>query len=384
MQHRILVLVCGLVMAVAVVWLSPVFLGGQAQTGAANGQPWTPPRTADGRPDLEGVWDFATITPLERPVDLGEKEFWTDAEAVALAKLEADRRGRPNPSNAEEVLEDPGFAAAAGAPARPNFGSQFLAYEFRIWWDRGSVAKTKRTSLIIDPKNGRLPPMTPEAEKQAAARRARPVEFLRDLGGGLTSAEADALLRAVDPRGEVMIGANPEDLSVATRCILGLNAGPPITPTTYINQVHIFQTPEQVVLLNEMVHGVRTIPTDGRPHGNIRQWSGDSRGHWEGDTLVVDSINFYDRTSRGSGPNMQLTERFTRVADDTLIYQFTVDDPTTWTRPWTGELPMTLVEDGQLYEYACHEANYSMFGILNGARATERQAAELAEQGRAR
>jgi hypothetical protein len=218
------------------------------------------------------------------------------------------------------------------------------------------VVGTKRTSLIVDPPNGRLPAMTPEGAKRMAAR-----------------AEDGRQTQLGHPHADSW-----EDRPLQERCIVGLNAGPPMTPGAYNNNVQIFQTPDTVVLLNEMVHDARVVPMDGRPHLGIRTWKGDSRGHWEGDTLVVETTNFKRETSLpGSSASTRLTERFTRADADTLLYEFTVDDPTTWTRPWTAVVPMLKSTD-QIYEYACHEANYAMPGILAGARLAEKKAAEEA------
>ena len=304
---------------------------------------WSPPRAADGHADLQGIWNYSTITPLERPIDLAGKEYLTDEEAAAVAKLEADNRSRPNPATLDEARQNPGFGAGLDAP---------LAYEFRIWWDRGTVVKTRRTSLVIDPPGGRLPALTEEGQKRQAAERER---------------------RKLHP------ADGPEDRSAGDRCLVGINAGPPMLPNTYNNNVQIVQVPGYVVFHNEMIHDARIVRTDGRPHANVRQWNGDSRGRWEGDTLVVDTINFSADTDflaaasfRGASRNLHLIERFTRVATDTLLYEFTVDDPATWTGKWTVQLPMTKTSE-PIFEYACHEGNYSMANILTGARAVEKE-----------
>jgi hypothetical protein len=296
---------------------------------------WSAPRTPDGQPDLQGLWTNATITPFERPKDLAGKQFFTEQEAAEYEKRNLkegnrDRRG----ANAE--------ADVAGA------------YN-DFWFDRGSkVVPTRRTSLIVDPPDGKVPALTPEAQKAAAAR----AEIARHPPAG------------------------PEDMGLPERCILWPTAGPPLLPSGYNNNYQILQTPGYVVILIEMIHDVRIIPLDGRPHlpGNIRQWLGDSRGHWEGDTLVVDTTNFTEKTHyRGADRNLHLVERFTRVDPGTILYQFTVDDPTAFTSSWKGEAPMTKTP-GPIYEYACHEGNYSMEGTLKGARAEERAAAEAAKK----
>jgi len=288
---------------------------------------FTPARTPDGQPDFQGVWSNATITPVERPPELGMKQFFTEKEAADNLKELLDR------TNADR--RDGGAAADVGR-AYNNF-----------WYDRGwSLVSTRRTSIVTDPPNDQIP-LTAEAQKR--------VEDLR----------AYDRLHPAD---------GPENRSLSERCLTWATAGPPMLPSAYNNNYQVVQIPGYFVILNEMVHDARIIPLDGRPHlnGSIRQWFGDSRGHWEGDTLVVDSINFTDKSrTRGSDEKMHLTERFTRTAADTLLYQFTVDDPTSFTRPWSGEIPSWKSED-KIYEYACHEGNYGMEGILAGARADEK------------
>jgi hypothetical protein len=326
--------------------LVPAAIAGQTSSPSANKQApappaWRAPRAADGHADLQGIWNYSTITPLERPSELAGKEYLSDQEAAAIAKVEADNRSRANPSTLDEARQNPGFGAGLEGP---------LAYEFRIWWDRGTVVKTRRTSLVVDPPSGRIPALTGEGQKRQAAERER---------------------RRVHP------SDGPEDRSAGDRCLVGINAGPPMLPNTYNNNVQIVQVPGYVTLHNEMIHAARVVPTDGRPHASVRQWAGDSRGRWEGDTLVVDTTNFSADTDfaaaatfRGASRNLHLIERFTRVAADTLLYEFTVDDPATWTGTWTAQLPMTKTDD-LIFEYACHEGNYSMPNILSGARATE-------------
>jgi hypothetical protein len=231
-----------------------------------------------------------------------------------------------------------------GAPASTDLA---LAYN-DFWYDRGTkVVETRRTSLVIDPPDGRIPPLTPQAQARLDGRRA--------------AGERPAV--------------GPEDRSIAERCIMGFNSGPPIVPGGYNQNLQIFQTRDYVVILNEMVHNARIVPLDGRPVPDIRQWAGVSRGRWEGRTLVVETGRFHDVTAfRGSSPNLHLVERFTRVDPDTLLYEFTATDPTTWGRPWTAQIPMRM-SDQPMFEYACHEGNYGMFGILEAARAVEEQAA---------
>jgi hypothetical protein len=315
-------------LAAATMLLVPASLAGQANTKVA-AKTWTAPHTADGQPDLQGLWTNATITPFERPKDLAGKEFFTEAEATAYEKRVADNSNRDRRGDTAE-------ADVAGA------------YN-DFWFDRGSkIVPTRRTSLVVDPPDGRVPPLTPEAQKAGAAR-------------------ADISRRP--PEG-------PEDMGLPERCLLWPTAGPPMLPSGYNNNYQILQVPGYVVIFIEMIHDVRIIPLDGRPHfpQRIRQWLGDSRGHWEGNTLVVDTTNFTDKTHfRGADRNLHLIERFTRVDPSTILYEFTVDDPTVFTKPWKAQAPLTKTP-GPIYEYACHEGNYAMPNVLKGARAQEKTA----------
>jgi len=287
---------------------------------------YTPPRTPDGQPDLQGVWTNVTITPLERPANLEGKAFFTPAEAHEYEKDTVER------NNADR--RDGGAQADLGR-----------AYN-DAWYDRGTkVVETLRTSLVIDPPDGHIPP-------KAGAPAAGP--------GGLGR----------PPEG-------PEDRALTERCILWPTAGPPMMPSFYNNNYQIVQAPGYVTILVEMIHDARIIPLDSRPHVNtgIRQWMGDPRGHWEGNTLVVETTNFNDKTRfQRAGQNMHLVERFTRTAPDTITYEFTVDDPSAFTKPWTAQIPMKRTE-GPIIEYACNEGNYAMEGMLAGARADEKKAA---------
>jgi len=345
MRHRHFAPTGILALAIATASVSALPAAGQsaspaAKTTAGN---WTPPRTADGQPDLQGIWDFRTITPLERPRSLGDKTFFTDEEATKFEQQENRRQNRD--------LIDP----KVGGLNYPAGG--VIPYN-EIWYDRGDkVVKTKRTSLISDPPDGRLPPMTLEGQKQAELR------AIAARDNQLGRPHADSW----------------EDRPLGERCILGSNAGPPITPGPYNNNVQLFQNSAYLVLLTEMIHDARIVPLDGRPHGNIRQWKGESRGRWEGNTLVVETKNFKSETTlAGSTANTELIERFTLTDTDTLLYQFTVNDPTVWTKPWTAEIPMARTE-GPIYEFACHEGNHALAGILAGARADEKAAEEAAK-----
>jgi hypothetical protein len=285
-------------------------------------------RTADGQPNLEGVWSTASVTPLERPKDLGAKEFFTKEEAEAYEKK----------TLAVHEVAAPG-----------TYGDvHYSMAQFGLEKGQSQVAASIRTSLIVGPE-GRIPPMIPEAQQRNAA-------------------------RAAANKGHEFDG--PETRSLGEQCIMWPNEGPPIQPAGYNSNLQIVQGPGYVAILQEMIHDVRVIPTDGSPHlaANIRQWFGDSRGHWEGETLVVDTTNFTGRTAfRGSSENLHVVERFTRQADDRILYQFTVEDPATWTKSWSAEMPMTKI-DGPIFEYACHEGNYGMRNNLSGARAEEKAA----------
>jgi hypothetical protein len=292
------------------------------------------PRTPDGHPDLQGIWDFRSATPLERPVRFAGREFMTPEEVIAYEHQALEREdGRPPDDARTEQSVHPSW-----------------------WLDYGkTVVKSRRTSLIVDPPDGRIPAMTAEGKARAAARRA----------AAQTHGPADSY----------------ENRSLQERCITrGL---PEVTlPGPYNNNLQIVQAPGYVMLFTEMIHDARVVPMDGRPHNSpsVRAWMGDSRGHWEGDTLVVDTTNFTDRTSfRGSAENLHLIERFTRLDADTIEYRFTLDDPTTWTRPWTVAYPIVKTE-GPIFEFACHEANYGLRDILSGARWEERAAEDVARK----
>jgi hypothetical protein len=293
------------------------------------------PRTPDGRPDLQGFWSFANITPFERPTNLGDKAVLSEQEAAEFEQENAAR-------SKQDENRKRGTAADLGR-----------AYN-DAWYDRGTrVASTRQTSIVVDPPNGRIPAMTADGQARATARQ-----------------------NARKQRGPA---DGPEDRSIGERCILGFNAGPPFAPSAYNNNIQIVQTRDYVMIMTEMVHDARIVPLDGRPHlpSKSKLWMGDSRGRWEGDTLVVETTNFSEKNLyRGATENIKLTERFTRNANGTLTYEFTINDPATWTAPWTGRVPLEPLED-RIYEYACHEGNYGMDGILKGTRAEERNAAEV-------
>jgi hypothetical protein len=312
-----------------------VYVAGQTQTAPKPRETaatkWTPSRTVDGRPDMQGVWSYATITPLERPNDLAGKAFLTAEEAAAYEKR---------------------LLALGNKDVRPDDPLNDVSAAYNdFWWDRGTnLVGTRRTSLIVDPADGKLPPLTPEGRQRAAAR----MEARRARGPS----------------------DGPEDRSLSERCLLSLNAGPPMLSSAYNNNIQLFQAHDTVAITNEMIHNYRIVPLDGRSSiaANVQQWMGDSRGHWDGDTLVIETTNFRrDSAFRGASEALRVTERFTRVDAKTLMYEFTMNDPNTWTRPWTGQLPMTK-SDEHMYEYACHEGNHAMFNMLTGARADEQKA----------
>jgi hypothetical protein len=312
-----------------VFFVSPIAVCGQTAKS------WVVPRTPDGHPDFQGTWNTSTLTPLERPAEFADKPFLTaqeakDYEARLLREGNRDRR-------------DGGADVDVGR-----------AYN-EFWYDRGShVVQTRRTSLIIDPPDGKIPALTPEAQK-------RQTEL--------------AQYRRQHP------GDGPEDYSLANRCILWASAGPPMMPGPYNNNYQIVQAPGWVTILVEMIHDARIIPTYGTPHlpSTVREWMGDSRGHWEGDTLVVETTNFTDKTNfRGASQNMRLVERFTRTDANTIMYEFTVNDPSSFTKPWTVQIPMKKSMEPVL-EYACHEGNYAMEGMLRALRVEEKQTADPAK-----
>jgi len=325
MNDRCLATVCAVMVSLSLV---PVGVAGQTLAG---GNSWEPARTPWGDPDLQGIWTNTTTTPLQRPDDLGDQVLLTDEERAA--RDEAGDRAREARGVDREV------AAQTGETGSYN----------NFWVERGF--RLARTALIVDPPNGQLPPLTPKE----AMRRAGSEDY-----------------RNRDPDG-------PEDRNLYERCI---SRGMPgaMMPGFYNHNYQILQTPGYVVILVEMIHDVRIIPLDGRPHANqeIRQWLGDSRGRWDGDTLVVETTNFTNVSGRaltvfGGSETTHLVERFTRVDEGTIDYQFTLTDPTEYAQPWTAAIPMTNLE-GVLFEYACHEGNYGLENILAGARTADAEA----------
>jgi len=287
---------------------------------------------SSGHPDLEGLWSNETLTPLERPRDLAGKEFFTAEEAAAFEKRIVQNR-IDDPNDGEGNVADP-----------------------KVWWERAvKVVPTRRTSLIVDPPTGRVPALTPEAQKRMADER--------------TAAR-------LHPADKVT------DRSLQERCLLSPTTGPPMLPGPYNNNYQIVQTRDHVSITIEMIHETRIIATDGRPHlpNTMRKWLGDSIGHWENNTLVVDTTNFTEKTRfRGSDENLHLIERFTRTGPDTILYEFTVDDPTAFVAPWKAEIPMRR-SAGPMYEFACHEGNFALGRMLSIARDAEKKAAKTASQ----
>ena len=320
------------IVAAVVVVAVPV-AGQSSATGAKASSSSTVPRTADGHPDLQGVWLFATLTPLQRPDNLAGRTHLTDEEIATIEERAGNRK--------------------------ETFG---------LFPDEARYSFDKRSSLIVDPPDGKIPAMTPAGQKRQDVLSAR--------------------RKAVE---------HPEDLPIYERCIVGFNSGPPVLPGGYNQHMQLVQTRDYLMMHVEMVHEARVIPLDGRPQlpNRLRQWNGSSRARWEGDTLVVTSTNFMStgtgtlmldgnlaRTGIGWSPdeNLTLIERFTRLDNDRLIYEFTITDPTVWTKPWTARIPMTRT-DLPLYEYACHEGNHDMRFILSGARALEKAAEAAVKTG---
>ena len=298
-----------------------------------------PMRTPDGQPDVSGTFTFRTLTPFQRPSQFEGLENLSPEEAAAFEAAERTRLNRD--------LFDPETGAAG---YRPRSEGGVLSYN-EFWYERGiELTSDKRTSLVVDPPDGRLPPRTEEAAMAARERAAYRREHMYD---------------------------SYENRSLADRCIMGFNSGPPMRSASYNNNVMIFQAPGYVAILNEMVHNARIIPIDqdvAKPP--FPQFAGVSRAHWEGETLVIETTRFRGGQSGGTGPNMHLVEKLTRIDPDNVAYEFTVTDPTVYTAPYTVMMPFRRT-DGPLFEYACHEGNYGLYGILAGARNLEREGREL-------
>ncbi len=336
MNHRFLVSRNVVAALLTMVLLGATLVTAQApEANPANA--YTPPRTSDGQPDLQGFWTNSTYTPLERP-DGVTTEFYTPEE---LAGIEA----RAGAREAEQTV--PGTI--------PDVHYDFT--EFGLDRSQSTLANSLRTSLVVDPPDGRIPPMTEEGRRRVVQRE----EEARLRGGRWDAAENNQL----------------DD-----RCLIMRGSGPPMMNTSYNSNYQIVQAPGYVMILVEMIHDIRIIPLDGRlrPNRSVRQWMGTSRGRWEGDTLVVETTNFNGKNPfNGSSENMSVIERFTRIDDDTILYRFTIDDESTWTRPWSAELTMRRIQ-GPIFEHACHEGNYGLYNTLVGARLEERLAAEEAAE----
>ena len=334
------------------------FLSTASASDQSKQSEYKPARNAQGHPDIQGIWDFRSLTPLERPKGLGDKAVFTPEEEEAY-------RAKVTQVNDTDNKKDLDLPAEFDVEVPYN----------NFWLDYGTAMnEDRRTSLIVDPANGRLPALTPEAVAgmKNYQQRELPVRDYFSIG-----------LSTFRPEG-------PESLGLSERCMVGFNAGPPLIPSAYNNNLRIIQAANYIVLFTEMVHDARIVPMDGRPHlaSEFEKWTGDSRGHWDGDTLVVETTNFTDKTPTyqlplseagqvgvvGSGKNLHLVEKFTRTSESQLIYEYTVTDPTTFTRPFTVAIPLRATED-QIFEYACHEGNHAMVGMLGGARQLEKEAA---------
>jgi hypothetical protein len=314
--------------------LQSLSMSAEAQSVPKN---WQPTRTAEGRPDLQGIWTSATLTRLERPDEFGDRLVLTEQEAYAIEHAETQyvqNAAKPTDLSKEQ--------------SKCGVNLEFGCGYNNFWIDRGSkvieVEGQKRSSLLVDPPNGKLPSLQPTRQKELAKQR---------VGRGRYD--------------------GPETLTLAERCLLafGSSSGPPMLPVLYNNHYQIVQTKDAVMIQVEMVHDARVVRMAGK-HSGVRKWMGDSIGRWDGDTLVVETTNFNEQQSfRGSTPTMKVTERFSRTAPDTILYRFTVDDPAAFTRSFTGEIPFYLTNE-PIYEYACHEGNYALPGILNGGRVNDK------------
>ena len=300
---------------------------------------WTVPRTPDGHPDMQGIWTMHTFTPLVRPERYARQEFLTDKEAAELTALLTQDDVDPLVAGIFGLSDD--------ERRKRVVQNDPTHYDNAMWLATPELKplSSNRTSLIYDPPDGKIPPQTPDARQRAAARRA---------------------LAGFD---------SYENRPFQERCIMWTHEGPPMMPAPYNDVLQIIQTRDHFVVHRELATAPRVIPTDGRPHiaARLRQWAGDSTARWQGDTLIVDTTNFTEKTAfQGSSSALHVVERFTRVSAERIVYQFTVDDPTTWTAPWSAEVPL-LATKGPLFEYACHEGNYGLPNILSGARYSERK-----------
>jgi len=337
---------------------------GQQAASRPSGAASAVPRTPDGHPDLQGTYDLATMTQVERAPAYNGRLSIPIEDARRIEAAAAARTARAlGPSSGDRSAPPVGGDGSTGAAGGVGGYNAF-------WIDAGKsftiVDGQARTSIVVDPPDGRIPPLTPPARARQAASRNQPTSDQAESGGdvGLETAAG-----AYD---------DPERRPLAERCLLGFGStsGPPALPNYFYNNLHqIVQTRDRVMILTEMNHDVRVVRMDGRhPPADVRSWMGDSIGSWDGDTLVVETTNFTDKTRfRGSTAKLKVTERFSRIDAKTLLYRFTVEDPETWAQPWTGEYTWPATDD-LLYEYACHEANYALGNILRGARQREADA----------
>ena len=329
-----------------------------AQADRSTGTSYKPPRTSWGAPRIEGLWDFRNLTPLERPTALADQEFFTPEQAREFR---------------DRMLRQLDFDNRSNLPGRFDVEGAYNSF----WWDWGTeLSEDLRTSLIVDPPDGRMPAVTDEAK-------ARRAEELR-LG---TAPNRELVSISL---GSEFLPEGPESIGLSERCLVGFNAGPPLSPSAYNNNLRIVQTSDYVLLVTEMVHDARVVPLDGRPHlpRGVTRWMGDSRGRWEGDTLVIETTGFTEKTPAfrlpltagaggpiGSGADLRLVERLTPIAEGRLRYEYTIDAPALFTRPFTVAIPMRASRE-RMFEYACHEGNYAMGGMLRGARVLESEARE--------
>ena len=345
-------------MAALIVPISNVSASDQAKPSK-----YKPARNSQGQPDIQGVWDFRSLTPLERPKSLGNKAVFTAEEQAAFKKKAIDATDVDKLREASEANEVDAAQDIEGA--YNNF-----------WMDYGTVMnEDRRTSLIIDPKNGRLPALTQGALAQLKKNNLRQTPVRDIISIGLTKFR---------PEG-------PEVLGLSERCLLSFNAGPPLTPSAYNNNLRIVQTPKHVVIFTEMIHDARIVSIDGstRPSSEMKKWAGNSRGHWEGDTLVIETTNFSGKTPTYQLPinlndqalngvvgkgDYTLIERLTPISESRMVYEYTINDPSVFTKPFTVALSLRATED-QMFEYACHEGNHGLQGMLSGARQEEKEEA---------
>ena len=312
-------------------FLIAIFMSLLSPLAVSQPSDYEPPRAPDGHPDLQGTFTFRTLTPMQRPTELGERSVLTEEEAAEWTAFENRRQNR-------DLIID----SVGGAQYPPGV----ISYN-EFWYERGDdTVVDRRTSLIVDPPNGRIPALTEEA-----LQRRRDVSTMRELSLG------------------------PEARPYAERCIVTRTSGPPMQPGSYNLNVQFVQTSAYFMIMNEMIHNVRVVRMNKEHRdGPLMNWEGDSVGHWEGDTLVVDTVNFWKGTAfADSTSKMHLVEKFTRTGPDSIQYQFTIEDPTTWIAPWTAVIPMRSM-DQPIYEYACHEGNYGFHGVMAGIRRLQLEA----------